>query len=182
MGRTKCYERENILQQATDLFWAKGFADTSLKQLEEKTGVNKSGLYAEFSGKEDLFLECLKHYTCNTEVYDILEKQPYGIKNIEQFLLKTVDEQKPGCFLVNTLRDWNLLPAKSKKFISQHIEKIKISVSKNCSEFSSPESWTEMIMTFNSGLAISMNALSADEGKKRVQTFLLFLKKNRASN
>jgi hypothetical protein len=38
-----------------------GFADTSLQDLERATGVNKSGLYAEFQTKKDLFLACLRH-------------------------------------------------------------------------------------------------------------------------
>jgi len=44
------------------VFWKHGFADTSLQDLERATGVNKSGLYTEFRDKEDLFVECLRHY------------------------------------------------------------------------------------------------------------------------
>ena len=44
------------------MFWKHGFADASLQELEKATGVNKSGLYAEFSGKEELFLESLRFY------------------------------------------------------------------------------------------------------------------------
>ena len=41
------------------VFWRRGFADTSLHELEQATGVNKSGLYAEFKDKEDLFVQSL---------------------------------------------------------------------------------------------------------------------------
>ena len=39
-----------------------GFADASLHELEQATGVNKSGLYSEFEDKEDLFLQSLRYY------------------------------------------------------------------------------------------------------------------------
>ena len=34
------------------VFWKHGYADTSVQELERATGVTKSGLYAEFAGKE----------------------------------------------------------------------------------------------------------------------------------
>src|ERR1700731_4698375 len=62
MGRPKNFSREEVLEKAMPVFWKHGFADTSLQDLERATGVNKSGLYTEFRDKEDLFVECLRHY------------------------------------------------------------------------------------------------------------------------
>ena len=55
MGRPKGFSREEVLEKAMPIFWAHGFADTTLRDLEQATGVNKSGLYMEFCDKEDLF-------------------------------------------------------------------------------------------------------------------------------
>ena len=55
MGRPKNFSREEVLQKAIPLFWRRGFADTSLQDLEKATGVNKSGLYSEFASKEEIF-------------------------------------------------------------------------------------------------------------------------------
>jgi len=55
MARPKNFSREDVLEKALPVFWKHGFADTSLQELEKSTGVNKSGLYSEFSGKEELF-------------------------------------------------------------------------------------------------------------------------------
>jgi Bacterial regulatory proteins, tetR family len=57
MGRPKNFNREGVLEKALPVFWRRGFADASLYQLEVATGVNKSGLYAEFKDKEDLFMQ-----------------------------------------------------------------------------------------------------------------------------
>ncbi|MDJ0896698.1 MAG: helix-turn-helix domain-containing protein, partial [Alphaproteobacteria bacterium] len=37
-------------------FWAKGYHDTSIRDLVERTGVNYYGLYGEFESKRGLFL------------------------------------------------------------------------------------------------------------------------------
>src|SRR5260221_9258499 len=62
MGRPRKFSREGVLQKALPVFWKYGFARTTLPDLERATGVNKSGLYAEFESKEALFLACLRHY------------------------------------------------------------------------------------------------------------------------
>jgi hypothetical protein len=48
MGRRKNFTREAVLEKALPVFWRVGFAEASLHELEQATGVNKSGLYAEF--------------------------------------------------------------------------------------------------------------------------------------
>ena len=60
MGRPKQFTRDDVLRKALPVFWKQGFARASLPDLEHATGVNKSGLYAEFENKEKLYLECLR--------------------------------------------------------------------------------------------------------------------------
>jgi AcrR family transcriptional regulator len=62
MGRPKKFNREGVLDRAIPVFWKQGFANTTVQDLEQATGVNKSGLYTEFKDKEDLFLASLEHY------------------------------------------------------------------------------------------------------------------------
>lgn len=94
-----------VLQKALQVFWRNGFTGTGLKDLEDATGVNKSGLYSEFKDKEDLFLESLKHYFSNRPNREILKRQPLGFKNIADFLSSAADQKTQGCFAVNTLRE-----------------------------------------------------------------------------
>src|SRR5580700_9531967 len=62
MGRRKLFTREDVLDKAIPVFWKHGLAETSVQDLEQATGVRKSGLYAEFKDKEDLFVESLRRY------------------------------------------------------------------------------------------------------------------------
>jgi AcrR family transcriptional regulator len=48
-----------VFDRAIPVFWKHAFANTTVQQLEEATGVNKSGPYSEFKDKEGLFLPVL---------------------------------------------------------------------------------------------------------------------------
>lgn len=61
MGRPRAYDRDAALLAARDLFWEQGYERTSIADLEERTGLNRSSLYQEFGSKRKLFeasLEC----------------------------------------------------------------------------------------------------------------------------
>lgn len=50
------------MRNAMLLFWKKGYEVTSVKDLENATGLKTSSLYNAFGGKEQLFLEVLSYY------------------------------------------------------------------------------------------------------------------------
>ena len=62
MATPKKFTRDGVLANALPVIWQHGFADTSLQALEEATGVNRSGSYAEFDGKEDLFVQSFQYH------------------------------------------------------------------------------------------------------------------------
>ena len=61
MARRK-FDRTEALEAARDLFWAKGYHGTSLKDLEGALGLNPGSIYAAFGSKEALFTEALEVY------------------------------------------------------------------------------------------------------------------------
>ena len=50
---------ERILEEATRLFVAKGYAGISMREISEAVGVSKAGLYYHFKDKEALFMAIL---------------------------------------------------------------------------------------------------------------------------
>lgn len=44
------------------VFWEKGYADTSMDDLVKATGVSRYGLYGTFGNKRELFIEALRRY------------------------------------------------------------------------------------------------------------------------
>ena len=105
MARPRNFSREGVLEKALPVFWKHGFADASLQELEKATGVNKSGLYSEFAGKEELFLESLRFYLDRLPALGFLMVEPLGWDNIEQFLKlgpRNTEGQK-GCFAISSM-------------------------------------------------------------------------------
>jgi AcrR family transcriptional regulator len=55
VGRTKQYDRSDLLERAVGLFRRHGFNGTSTADLVEALGVNRKSMYAEFGSKQGLF-------------------------------------------------------------------------------------------------------------------------------
>jgi AcrR family transcriptional regulator len=68
-GRPRAFDRDAALEQATRLFWAKGFEATSIADLTQAMGIGAPSLYAAFGSKEALYAAALDHYRDSNEHY-----------------------------------------------------------------------------------------------------------------
>lgn len=181
MGRVKCFDRNEVLDAAIQLFWKKGFADTSLSDLEKATGVNKSGLYSEFKDKEDIFFESMKRYRDQSPVIEILNKEPLGWKNIEALLKASATcKGNKGCLFANTVREYSIIPDHAKAVIEQNQNMIREHIVENLKATKSKRNYdvlASMIMTFSSGIALKLNAVKPEFVFDEIDTFLEQLKK-----
>ncbi|NSL85931.1 TetR/AcrR family transcriptional regulator [Chitinophaga sp. Mgbs1] len=62
MARLKEFNPEERLEKAKQLFWAKGYNATSMKDIVTVMKLNPGSIYSTFGGKQELFMECLKKY------------------------------------------------------------------------------------------------------------------------
>jgi len=62
MARPREFNPDEALSSAMNLFWRKGYFDTSVDELVKETGVNRKGLYTVFGSKHKLFLSSLLLY------------------------------------------------------------------------------------------------------------------------
>jgi len=162
MGRPKKFTREAVLEKALPVFWRRGFADGSLHELEQATGVNKSGLYAEFKDKEDLFVRSLRYYLESLEEKGLLTAEPLGWNNIERFLKigpSSLAGQK-GCFAVNSMRESAILPREAIDLVTRSRSNLKQLLAKNIEAERpkmNPESLAQLVLTFFTGLSMEHN-------------------------
>ncbi|MDB5099722.1 MAG: regulatory protein TetR [Cyanobacteria bacterium RYN_339] len=162
MGRPKNYSREMVLERALPVFWKHGYAHTSLQELERATGVNRSGLYAEFEDKEDLFLQSLRFYLARQFNKGLLTTEPLGWKNVERFLKLgpcNLDGQK-GCFSVASMRELPILPPEATEIVRQSRARVKQLLAKNIAAEQTtmePEAIAELVQTFFTGLNLEQN-------------------------
>jgi AcrR family transcriptional regulator len=66
-GRPRAFDRDAALEQATRLFWSKGYEATSMTDLTKAMGIGSPSLYAAFGSKEALYAEALQHYVETNE-------------------------------------------------------------------------------------------------------------------
>ena len=172
MGRPKTFNREGVLEKALPVFWKHGFADASLHDLERATGVNKSGLYSEFEDKEDLFVHSLRYYLESLEKKDLLTVKPLGWDNIERFLKlgPCCLEGQKGCFAVNSMREFAILPPEAASLIAKSRNRLKRLIAQNI-ETEHPrmkaDSIAEVILTFFTGLSMEQNLSSSRAATNR---------------
>jgi TetR/AcrR family transcriptional regulator, copper-responsive repressor len=182
MGRPRKFSREGVLEKALPVFWKYGFARTTLPDLEQATGVNKSGLYAEFESKEALFLACLRHYLGTRNGSALLMAEPLGWGNIERFLeegpSRAIDRR--GCFFVNSMRELEGLPAEARKVIADGRARLNQLLRANVA-FEKPKmdvtSLCELISAFFSGICIEAN-VSPDrkQTRRKIGDFMQMLR------
>lgn len=62
MGRTTTFERDTVVRAARDVFWARGYAETGVAELEAATGLTRSSLYHAFGSKKGVFEAVVDEY------------------------------------------------------------------------------------------------------------------------
>jgi AcrR family transcriptional regulator len=130
--------------------------------LEKATGVNKSGLYAEFADKGDRYLESLRHYLRKRQKEELLTAKPLGWKNIERFLKLgpcSLEGQK-GCFSVNSMNQFAVLPPGAQEIVSKSRAFLKDLIARNVeaeTPVMKPTVLAEMILTFFTGISMEQH-------------------------
>lgn len=102
------FDRDEVLNNAINLFWKHGYSASSMQQVVETTGLQPGSIYLAFGNKEGLFREALESYAQKslTRIRTTLETAPSvneGIRMIFEGLI--TDSQQEGyssCFLIKT--------------------------------------------------------------------------------
>lgn len=103
------YDRADMLESATTLFWERGYRGVSIKDLVKETGVLAGSLYSSFGNKDGVFIECLHRYAelCRP-MYLAAETVESPLGQIEMLFSRMVENALSpsgwrGCFVVNSL-------------------------------------------------------------------------------
>ena len=107
MARTRNFDENQALEAALRLFWEKGYAATSLHDLEKGTGLNRASIYNAFGNKRSLFKRCLALYIGQVEaMLDSITKAASSSREaIKNWLAFVIDfhfnpETPGGCLVI----------------------------------------------------------------------------------
>ena len=112
MARHKEFDRDEALQKAMEVFWARGYEGTSIQDLVGHMGINRQSLYDTFGDKHALYLLALDLY-CQVEsrkAIELMETSASVRKGLRQLFAGVVegalcDEQRRGCFAGNAMSE-----------------------------------------------------------------------------
>lgn len=106
-GRPRGFDRDAALQRAMELFWRKGYENTSLSGLTAAMGINPPSLYSAFGSKEALFNEAVALYarTEGSGIWAPVAHAPSARAAIEHLLRASAEaftrnEWPHGCMIV----------------------------------------------------------------------------------
>lgn len=119
VGRRRQFEEQAAVRAARDLLWEKGYASTSLTDLELATGLNRSSLYQAFGSKSALFRRAVQNY-CEEVLWPLIEPmeaQDAGADEIAGYFLALATRIRKsarqraarGCLVTNTATELNIL-------------------------------------------------------------------------
>lgn len=107
MPRKPNYDRSELIERARDLFWKRGWAGTSLKDLEAVLQMKPGSFYAAFGSKDALFALAMEKYATDGRDRLKLLAQRYGpIKALQRFPEMVVENDAApakACMLSKTL-------------------------------------------------------------------------------
>ena len=107
MARPREFDATTVLKAAMDCFWARGFEQTSVRDLAEQMGITGASLYNAFGDKRSLYREAFAYYLAQTVRDRVARLEKLApLAAIRAFFAEIVehsvnDELRRGCMLVN---------------------------------------------------------------------------------
>lgn len=108
MPKVENFNREEVITKAMKVFHDKGYNGTSMQDLVDTTGLNRSSIYNSFGSKLEMFMEVLKFYE---SFHSAIIKNELAQTSTPEEALRLVFElhlndvlqnpDKKGCMIVN---------------------------------------------------------------------------------
>ena len=132
MARTRQFDERQALQAAMLVFWEKGYDGTSINDLEQAMGLNRTSIYNAFGNKGALFervMTCYKE-SVMAELFARLDSAPNIREGIRRMLNGALDihfdEDNPGgCLVVLSVMDSGQHDYQSISAMQQTMQELK---------------------------------------------------------
>jgi AcrR family transcriptional regulator len=121
MARTRAFDDAQVVRAARDVFWERGYAASSLAQLQQATGLSKSSLYETYGSKRGLFGRAAEGYLAEiidprlapVEAVGAARGELVGYFASVATLLRSAPDRvaRRGCLLLNSAMELDDLDA-----------------------------------------------------------------------
>ncbi|WP_306250198.1 TetR/AcrR family transcriptional regulator [Parvularcula sp. IMCC14364] len=104
-------DRLAVVAQATDLFWKKGYVETSVEEIVRATGLNRYALYNSFGGKREMLLEALAGFVAQRRAAFLEQFQDRTMRPLQAIhhmftgFIEEIMQTGNGCLMCNTVSE-----------------------------------------------------------------------------
>lgn len=179
MAGIRQFDEEAMLEQALELFWQKGFANTTMQDLAAATGVQRGSLYNAYGDKDALFLKVFERYRLRflKQVGEALARPRLrdALRSFFSFVISSMTTGTPtrGCLSTKTALGSEVLDPALQGALRLLLDDIEAALVERLSQDGEPESLSiparqaaRLIVTFTRGLVV-IERVYADEKRLR---------------
>ena len=132
-GPAPAFDADAALDAAMGLFWDRGYADVSMADLLDATGIGRQSFYNAFESKPAVFRRCVDRYVDRHQSHLLakLDSDPSPDASLVEFLAtweKQTGGGGPGCLLINVYDDLPVLEPDAAECIRQAVARFETRV------------------------------------------------------
>jgi TetR/AcrR family transcriptional repressor of nem operon len=138
VGRHKQFDDTTVVRAARDVFWRRGYASTSLADLEAATGLSRSSMYQAYCSKRGPFDRALRSYL-EELIWPLLapmEAEGAGREEIVGYFLAQAANLRQssdsvlthGCLIANTSTELNVLDAEAAQVVLEYRNRVRAAI------------------------------------------------------
>jgi len=138
VGRHKQCDDTTVVRTARDVFWRRGYASTSLADLEAATGLSRSSMYQAYGSKRGLLDRALRSYL-EELIWPMLapmEAEGAGRDEIVGYFLAQAANLRRsrrsvlthGCLIANTSTELNVLDADAVEVVLEYRNRVRTAI------------------------------------------------------
>lgn len=127
MPKVETFNRDEILGKVVTLFHEKGFNATSMQDLVDVTGLNRSSIYNSFGSKKELYQESLRAYKkqANKYVQKVLIHTSNPVDTIRKIFDTSPADKVNGCFIGNCTTEMANQDQQIKGFLQNNLHSMQ---------------------------------------------------------
>lgn len=124
------FDRQDVLNKATSLFWKEGYSATSMQALFEVTGLKPGSVYLAFGNKEGLFKASVDFYaqqsieTLKTKLNNLSTVEHDICALLTSMVEESTEEGYYSCFLLKSQLELDNNP-ELKHYVSEYLVTIE---------------------------------------------------------
>ena len=127
MPKVETFNRDEILEKVVTLFHSKGYNATSMQDLVDVTGLNRSSIYNSFGSKKELYQESLRVYKqqANKYVQKVLIHTENPVDTLRKIFHTSPEDKANGCFIGNCTTEMANQDQEIKGFLKNNLHSMQ---------------------------------------------------------